>query len=140
MYVDETADTADPAATPAPTASTLPAPAQPVPTSGGQWAVEPEQVNAFASAIVQVRAHLDKVRDQVDELSGPDYQPRLGTSPTGQQLARKFNDRLTSDAGLAGQLRIALKNLEDFVSSAEKAAATYLESDNASADTLRQQA
>jgi hypothetical protein len=137
MYVD---DSADPTATPMPTATTMPAPAQAIPTSGGQWTVEPDQVNTFASAIVQVRAYLDKVRDQVDELSGPDYQPRLGTSPTGEQLARKFNDRLTSDAGLAGQLRIALKNLEDFVSSAEKTAATYMESDNASADSLRQQA
>lgn len=137
MYVD---DSADPTVTALPTASTMPAPASPIPTSGGQWTVEPDQVNAFASAIVQVRAYLDKVRDQVDELSGPDYQPRLGTSPTGEQLARKFNDRLTSDAGLAGQLRIALKNLEDFVSSAEKTAATYLETDNASADSLTQQA
>jgi len=134
MYVD---DTADPTA--APTMSTLPAPAA-IPTSGGQWTVEPDQVNNFASAIVQVRAYLDRVREQVDELSGPDYQPRLGTSPTGEQLARKFNDRLTSDAGLAGQLRVALKNLEDFVSSAEKTAATYLESDNSAADTLHQQA
>lgn len=137
MYVD---DTADPTVNPAtPTMSTLPAPAA-IPTSGGQWTVEPDQVNNFASAIVQVRAYLDKVREQVDELSGPDYQPRLGTSPTGEQLARKFSDRLTSDAGLAGQLRVALKNLEDFVSSAEKTAATYLESDNSAADTLHQQA
>lgn len=137
MYVD---DTADPTATSAtPTMSTLPAPAA-IPTGGGQWTVEPDQVNNFASAIVQVRAYLDRVREQVDELSGPDYQPRLGTSPTGEQLARKFNDRLTSDAGLAGQLRVALKNLEDFVSSAEKTAATYLESDNSAADTLHQQA
>lgn len=137
MYVD---DSADPTATPMPTASTMPAPVSAVPTSGGQWTVESDQVSSFATAIVQVRAQLDKVREQVDELSSADYQPRLGTSPTGEQLAQKFNDRLTSDAGLAGQLNIALKNLEDFVSSAEKTASTYLESDNASADSLQQQA
>jgi hypothetical protein len=129
MYVDETATTATPMA--APTS---------VPTTGGQWTVQPSQVNAFAQAVATVRAHIDNVQSQVDELGSSDYAPRLGTSPTGQQLAQKFNDRLTGDTGLRGQLNVALQNLEAFIASAEKASATYLESDNASADTLRQQA
>lgn len=122
MYID------DPS-TPEQTGST-------VSTAG--WQVEPDQVNNFAAAVAQVRADLNAVFREVDTLSGPSYTPQLGTSPTGQELAQKFNDRLSSETGLRGQLQTALQNLEEFVQSAEKAAATYSETDAASSDKLRQ--
>lgn len=96
---------------------------------GGDWQVEPEQVSAFAAAVEQVRADLARITSEVGELSTPNYAPMLGTSPVGQELAEKFTDRMGSEGGLHGQLTTALARMEEFIASAEKSAAQYLQVD-----------
>lgn len=105
--------------------------------SGGGWAVDPEQVRAFADAVAQVRADLDRITREVEDLSTPDYAPLLGTSPVGQELAEKFTDRMGSERGLRGQLNLAVAHMEEFVLSAEKTAAEYLQVDADHATNLR---
>ncbi|MGQ0838253.1 hypothetical protein [Actinokineospora sp.] len=94
------------------------------------WQVEPERVREFAAAVEEVRGDLDAIFAEVAELATPAYQPMLGTSPVGQELAEKFNDRLGGETGLRGQLDTALKRMEEFVASAEKSAANYQQSDD----------
>ncbi|WP_436493950.1 hypothetical protein [Actinokineospora sp. HUAS TT18] len=94
------------------------------------WEVDPEQVREFAAAVEEVRADLDAIIAEVADLSSPAFQPMLGTSPVGKELSEKFNDRLTSENGLRGQLDEALKRMEEFVASAERTAAGYQESDD----------
>ncbi|PPK70093.1 hypothetical protein V5P93_001029 [Actinokineospora auranticolor] len=101
--------------------------------AGSGWQVEPEQVREFAAAVAEVRADLDEIFAEVAELTSPAYLPMLGTSPVGQQLAEKFNDRLASESGLKGQLETALQRMEEFVSSAERTANHYEQSDTANA-------
>ncbi|HEY0449386.1 hypothetical protein [Actinophytocola sp.] len=96
--------------------------------SGG-WQVEPDQVREFAKAVDQVRHDLAAITSQVQELSTPNYAPMLGTSPVGQELAEKFNDRMGSERGLRGQLETALRRMDEFVLSAEQTAAEYLQVD-----------
>jgi hypothetical protein len=105
--------------------------------SGGGWQVEPEQVREFARAVEAVRADLMAITREVDDLSTPDYAPMLGTSPVGQEMAEKFTDRMGSDRGLRGQLNVALQRMEEFVSSAEKTASQYLQTDDDNATKLR---
>jgi len=118
MYVDE--GTASPTA---------------LPSSGG-WQVDPDQVRDFAAAVEQVRADLDKIVREVDDLSTPNYAPMLGTSPVGQELADKFTDRMGSERGLRGHLNTALTRMEEFVASAERTAAGYQNTDQDNATTL----
>ena len=61
----------------------------------------------------------------------------LGTSPVGQELAEKFTDRMGSERGLRGQLNVALERMEEFISSAEKTASQYLQTDDDNASKLR---
>lgn len=103
---------------------------------GGSWQVDPDQVREFADAVEQVRADLDKIVREVEDLSTPNYAPMLGTSPVGQELAEKFTDRMGSERGLRGQLNVALARMEEFVASAERTAAGYQNSDADNADTL----
>jgi hypothetical protein len=98
-------------------------------SAGGNWQVEPEQVSVFAAAVEQVRADLARITSEAGELATPNYAPMLGTSPVGQELAEKFTDRMGSDGGLHGQLRTALARMEEFIASAEKSAAQYLQVD-----------
>jgi hypothetical protein len=109
------------------------------PTGGtaGGWTVDADQVRVFAEAVAQVRRDLDRVTGEVSDLSTPDYAPMLGTSPTGQELAEKFTDRLGSEKGLRGQLNLAVAHMEEFVLSAEKTAAHYLQTDQDNASDLR---
>ncbi|MGB3440147.1 MAG: hypothetical protein WBA97_15485 [Actinophytocola sp.] len=97
--------------------------------SGGGWAVDPDQVKVFADTVAEVRRHLDTVTREVEDLSTPDYAPMLGTSPTGQELAEKFADRMGSETGLRGQLNVAVAHMEEFVRAAEHTAGTYLQVD-----------
>lgn len=97
--------------------------------SGAGWAVDPDQVRAFAETVAEVRRHLDRVTREVEDLSAPDYAPLLGTSPVGQELAEKFTDRLGSEKGLRGQLNLAVAHMEEFVLAAEHTAGTYLQVD-----------
>jgi outer membrane murein-binding lipoprotein Lpp len=95
----------------------------------GNWRVEPEQVREFAAAVDQVRRDLEAIASEVQDLSTPDYAPMLGTSPVGQELAEKFTDRMGSAGGLRGQLEAAMKQVDDFVTSAQHTAAEYLQVD-----------
>jgi hypothetical protein len=105
-------------------------------TAGAGWSVDPEQVQQFARAVEAVRANLEAITRQVEDLSTPNYAPMLGTSPVGQELAEKFADRMGSERGLRGQLNVALARMEEFVSSAELTASQYLQSDQDSASRL----
>ncbi|WP_026422323.1 hypothetical protein [Actinokineospora inagensis] len=101
--------------------------------AGAGWHVRPEQVREFAAAVAEVRADLDAIFADVAELTQPAYQPMLGTSPVGQELADKFTGRLAGDSGLKDQLDEALRRMAEFVASAEKTAAAYQDSDGDSA-------
>jgi hypothetical protein len=103
----------------------------------GGWQVEPEQVREFARAVEAVRADLEAITREVEDLSTPNYAPLLGTSPVGQELAEKFTDRMGSERGLRGQLNVALERMEEFISSAEKTASQYLQTDDDNASKLR---
>jgi hypothetical protein len=105
--------------------------------SASGWQVDANQVRDFAAAVEQVRADLNRISKEVNEMSTPNYAPLLGTSPVGQQLADKFADRMGSEHGLRGLLNAALKNMEEFVSSAEKTAATYQQTDEDAAAGMR---
>ena len=148
--------TLTPPATTTPTAPTTPVPTTqtptttPVPTTmptaptkgtelsdlPGGWQVSPDKVNAFASAVQQVRADLDAVFKQVDLLTSPSYQPQLGSSPVGQALTAKFVDRLSGDQGLLTSLSSVLTHLDQFVSNAEQSASQYQGTDTSTSDTL----
>jgi hypothetical protein len=106
-------------------------------SSGSGWQVDPAQVRDFAAAVDQVRADLDKISKHVNEMSAPNYAPLLGTSPVGQQLAEKFTDRMGAEHGLRGLLDTALKNVDEFVTSAEKTAAGYQGTDEDRASGFR---
>jgi hypothetical protein len=106
--------------------------------AGQGWQVSPEQVREFAATVAQVRADLDAVRREVEEFRDPALAPKLGTSPPARELAEKFNDRIAGDNGLAGQLEIALRNLQEFVDGAERTAAAYREVDTVTGDGFRE--
>lgn len=106
-------------------------------TLPGGWQVDPSKVNDFANAVAQVRADLNTVFSQVNQLTSPSYQPQLGTSPCGQALTAKFLDRLSGSDGLLSNLNAVLTNLDGFVSNAQQSAAQYQEADSSAADTLR---
>jgi hypothetical protein len=103
----------------------------------GDWQVEPSQVREFAAAVAAVRADLGAVSRNVEELADPTYAPKLGTSPVGRELAEKFLDRLAGDNGLLSHLDVVLRRLDEFTASAERAAATYQDSDDAARDSFR---
>jgi hypothetical protein len=105
--------------------------------SASGWQVDADQVRDFAAAVDQVRADLDKISKEVNEMSTPNYAPLLGTSPVGQELAAKFSDRMGAEHGLRGLLNQALKNVDEFIQSAEKTAAAYQASDQGSASGFR---
>ena len=104
--------------------------------SGG-WQVWPGEVQNFRNAVTQVRAQLNTVLGQVDQLTGPVYQTQLGSSPVGDALAAKFGDRLSGGQGLLTYLNTALNNLDEFVSKAEQTAAKYTEADQSAATGLK---
>jgi hypothetical protein len=106
-------------------------------TAGSGFTVDPAQVKQFAAAVAQVRADLNRISTEVDNMSTPNYAPLLGTSPVGQELAEKFTDRMGSDYGLRGQLQLALQHMEEFVRSAELAAASYDGMNQDHADNMR---
>jgi hypothetical protein len=101
--------------------------------SAGGWQVDPAQVRDFAAAVEQVRADLNAISKEVNEMSAPNYAAMLGTSPVGQELSEKFADRMGAEHGLRGLLNTALKNMDEFVASAEKTAAGYQQTDQDSA-------
>ena len=100
--------------------------------SSGGWQVDPAQVREFAAAVEKVRADLNRINSEVASLAAT-ATPMLGTSPVGQELSQKFTDRMGGDGGLRGQLQVALQHMEEFVTSAEKTAAGYQQTDADSA-------
>ena len=112
-------------------------PAAALSTMSGGWTVWPGQVVDFAASVQQVRADLDAVFRQVDQLTAPEYRPQLGSSPVGQALAAKFVDRLSGGQSLLSHLNSVLAELDRFVSQAEQTAARYTEADQAAAHGLR---
>lgn len=105
--------------------------------SGQGWEVDDQQVRDFAAAVEDVRRNLNAVHDEVDALSSPEFQPMLGTSPVGQELAAKFTDRMTGPVGLRAQLQTALQRMDEFVASAERSAASYQQTDESAATGYR---
>jgi hypothetical protein len=100
------------------------------------WQVDSYELRSFSDAVVRARAYLDAVQAKVDRMQGAELTPQLGTSPVGTQLAKKFDDRLNSADGLRAMLAEAMKRMEDFVTSAEKAARAYEELEESNVDTF----
>jgi hypothetical protein len=117
-------DTREPATTTAPA------------TKPDGWQVDSYQLRSFTDAVERARSYLEAVRAKVDRMQGAEMTPQLGTSPVGKQLAKKFDDRLNSTDGLRAMLAEAMKRMEEFVTSAEKAARSYDELDETTADTF----
>jgi hypothetical protein len=109
-------------------------PDQPEKTDG--WQVDWYELRSFGDAVVRARAYLDAVQAKVDRMQGAELTPQLGTSPVGQQLAKKFDDRLNSVDGLRAMLAEAMKRMDDFVASAETAARAYADNEESTADTF----
>lgn len=100
------------------------------------WQVDSYELRAFTDAVERARSYLDSVQAKADRMQGAEMTPQLGTSPVGQQLAKKFDDRLNSADGLRAMLAEAMKRMEDFVTSAEKAARSYEELEASTVDTF----
>ena len=103
------------------------------------WEVDPSRLTDFVHAVDLVRLRLREVQDQVERMQGNGYTPRLGTSPVGTQLERKFADRLDApidnpahptSGGLRPMLAEAMRRMDEFVSGAEDAARHYQELDD----------
>ncbi len=125
-----------PPATGAPMAAstTMAAPAEEKTTGG--WDVDSYRLRAFGDAVVRARSYLDSVQMKVDRMQGAELTPQLGTSPVGEQLAKKFDDRLNSTDGLRAMLAEAMKRMEKFVASAEKAAKSYEDAEESATETF----
>lgn len=109
--------------------------AEPQQKSDG-WQVDWYELRSFSDAVLRARAYLDAVQAKVDRMQGAELTPQLGTSPVGKQLAKKFDDRLNSAAGLRAMLAEAMKRMEDFVTSAEEAARAYEDNEENTVDTF----
>jgi hypothetical protein len=109
--------------------------AQPAEKADG-WQVDFYRLRKFNDAVVRARSYLDAVQAKVDRMQGTELTPQLGTSPVGTQLAKKFDDRLNSADGLRVMLTEAMKRMDDFVASAEKAARAYEENEEDSVVTF----
>jgi len=109
--------------------------AAPVKKADG-WEVDSYQLRAFSDAVVRARSFLDSVHAKADRMQGAELDPQLGTSPVGTQLAKKFDDRLNSTHGLRAMLAEAMKRMDDFVASAEKAASSYEENEQNTVDAF----
>ncbi|WP_424184393.1 hypothetical protein ACOBQX_21095 [Actinokineospora sp. G85] len=102
---------------------------QPAQQAKGYWDVDPDKLAGFAAAVEFARLGLAQVQSRVELMQGEAYTPQLGTSPVGQQLARKFDDRLNGDNGLRGLLAEAMRRMDQFIESAEKVRDSYTESE-----------
>jgi hypothetical protein len=106
------------------------------PTETGGWDVDTDRLRTFSESVVRARSYLDSVQKRVERMQGAELTPQLGTSPVGEQLAKKFDDRLNSTDGLRAMLAEAMTRMDRFVTSAEQAARAYEETDQAVADDL----
>lgn len=126
-------DPDDPDATGEPMATTMAVPAE---KSAGGWEVDLWRLRSFGDAVVRARSYLDAVQMKVDRMQGAELTPQLGTSPVGEQLAKKFDDRLNAADGLRVMLTEAMKRMENFVASAEKAAKAYEDAEETAVETF----
>lgn len=136
-----------------------PAPPPPMPTArqaqvaakptaaqpSGGWEVDPDRLREFADAVDLVRRRLRDVEDKVELMRSAAYTPKLGTSPVGTQLERKFTDRLDApldnpthptSGGLRPLLAEAMRRMNEFVATAEAAAREYHAFDEAAAQHM----
>ncbi len=104
--------------------------AQPAKNASGFWDIDPEKLHGFAMAVTSARFGLAAVQSRVERMQGDGYTPKLGTSPVGQQLAKKFDDRLNGANGLRGLLSEAMRRMDQFIESAEKARDSYRDVDD----------
>ena len=137
------AATAPPATTEVPVTTVAPAAtAAPATTSAdtpppvGGWDVDTHRLRTFGEAVVRARSYLDSVQKRVERMQGAELTPQLGTSPVGEQLAKKFDDRLNSADGLRAMLTEAMTRMDRFVTSAEQAARSYEEADQLATEDL----
>jgi len=105
--------------------------------SPGYWDVDPDRLNGFAMAVTSARFGLAAVQTRVERMQGESYTPKLGTSPVGQQLAKKFDDRLNGDEGLRGLLAEAMRRMDQFIESAEKVRDAYREGEDVAQDSIK---
>jgi hypothetical protein len=113
--------------------------------AGSGWEVDPRRITYFARLVEDVRHRLREVQLKVDRMQDGSFTPRLGGSPAGQQLEKKFADRLDAPlddptnpttGGLRALLTEAMRRMEEFIAGAEAAAKTYTEQDLAAADNV----
>ncbi|PPK70096.1 hypothetical protein V5P93_001026 [Actinokineospora auranticolor] len=93
--------------------------------SRGYWDVDLDRLHGFSLAVTAARFGLAAVQTRVERMQGDAYTPKLGTSPVGEQLAKKFDDRLNGDEGLRGLLAEAMRRMDQFIESAEKVRDSY---------------
>lgn len=130
------ADPQEPAEPVAQAPTTMAAAAEKPAEKADGWQVDSYRLRSFTDAVVRARSYLDAVQAKVDRMQGVELTPQLGTSPVGTQLAKKFDDRLNASGGLRIMLTEAMKRMDDFVASAEKAAHAYEDQDESSAVTF----
>lgn len=104
-------------------------PSPPTDQSPGYWDVDTDKLTGFALAVTSARFGLAAVQTRVERMQGDEYTPKLGTSPVGKQLAKKFDDRLNGEDGLRGLLAEAMRRMDQFIESAEKVRDTYRETE-----------
>ncbi|GAA2971966.1 hypothetical protein [Actinokineospora diospyrosa] len=124
------ADATHPSGNAKPDATTLPATGPVQPTNGttqGYWKIDPEELAGFERAVRAARTGLYGVQEKVKGMEGKE--PKLGTSPVGTQLAKKFDDRLNGPNGLRTLLDQAIRKMDGFILSAERVRDSYVEAD-----------
>lgn len=97
-----------------------------------------DRLQEFTVAVTAARTGLAAVQTLVSQMQGDAYTPKLGTSPVGQQLARKFHDRLNGDGGLRPLLAEAVRRMDEFIHSAEAVRDNYTETEAEAEAVLRQ--
>ncbi|SDC99500.1 hypothetical protein [Actinokineospora iranica] len=98
--------------------------------SKGYWDVDLTRLHGFSLAVASARFGLAAVQARVERMQGEAYTPRLGTSPVGRQLAKKFDDRLNGAEGLRGLLAEAMRRMDQFIESAEQVRDRYREAED----------
>ncbi|MBM7772083.1 hypothetical protein JOD54_002287 [Actinokineospora baliensis] len=125
------ADATHPSSGAKPDNTTFPGTAPVQPSNGttqGYWRIDPDELAGFERAVKAARTGLHGVQEKVKGMEGKE--PKLGTSPVGAQLAKKFDDRLNGPNGLRTLLDQAIKKMDGFILSAERVRDNYVEADD----------
>jgi hypothetical protein len=119
--------------------------AAPANAASSGWEVDEDRLSYFARSVEHARERLREVQEKVERMQSASFTPRLGTSPAGQQLEKKFIDRLDSPlddptdpstGGLRPLLAEAMRRMEEFIAGAEAAAKSYTENEAAATDRV----